>query len=121
MAPRDAMMLFKADLDTCRWVVGHNIKAFDQPRLQAYFDRYNIACEWPIICDTMVFSKRLVAAKGDKGRLKNPKLEELYAYLFGQQVDTVSTHLADYDTSITVACCAELLRRGHNILGPATK
>ena len=106
--PEVALEMFKQDLDECRFVCGHNIKSFDCPRLKKYADRYGFELKFPTLIDTIKCS-RLTQLKDKRGRLKQPKLSELYEFLFEEVMDSEIQHTALYDVEITARCFYKLV------------
>ena len=92
------------DFDTCKYIICHNV-AFDMSRIYKYFEKYKIKLNHkPIPFCTMKNTKHICSVKNIKGKLKNPKLEELYFYCFGVKPDNSKTHSANYDIEITFEC-----------------
>ena len=106
--PEVALDIFKRDLDQCSYVCGHNIKSFDCPKLKKYAEKYGFDIQFPIIIDTMRCSK-LTQLKDKRGRLKQPKLSELYEYFFEESLDLDIQHTALYDVEITSKCFYKLV------------
>jgi hypothetical protein len=57
----------------------------------------------------MKLSKQICNFLDTRGRIKNPKLSELYVFCFGEEPDNTKTHTADYDIAITARCFRYLL------------
>jgi hypothetical protein len=109
LPPRHAMEMLLNDMNSCSYIVGHNIIRFDIEQLQYYFDKFGIYCEFPTALDTMTTSKRIVNAKNKRGALKMPKLSELYQYLFNQSLDESKAHRGSYDVEVTFQCFQKLM------------
>ena len=102
------------DLKTCKYFVAHNI-SFDINHINNNI--YNLKKERVKIIPicTMKHTKNLVRAKNKNMRLKNPKLSELYKYLFDKDMDTSNTgaHCGDYDVDITSQCFIKLVEMSY--------
>lgn len=106
--PKEAIKRLAEDLDTCKYIVCHNI-GFDMKHISRYICHYGINCHFPIEVDTMTASRNIVKAKSKNGRLKNPRLEELYKHLFGKSPNTDKCHRGTYDVKITAKCLKKLV------------
>lgn len=108
---RTALNLFYLMYENCDLVVGHNIY-FDLKVIQAEYIRnldYKLPMQ-PKYC-TMMHSTKLLKLLQKNGRgYKFPKLEELYKYLFGENMD--NAHNSLYDVRATSKCYFELKNRG---------
>jgi len=90
-------------------LVCHNI-SFDAKLIYKYFDTYNIhLSKRPIEICTMKLSKTMCDFKDVRGRIKAPKLSELYVFCFNEEPDENKTHTADYDIAITAKCFQYLM------------
>lgn len=98
------------DMKDCKYIIGHNID-FDINKLNYYFYKYNIKCQFPLKIDTMKLSINYVNLKMKNGRKKYPKLNELYYKLFDKKMSS-KAHTADYDITITFRCFKRLLKKG---------
>lgn len=98
-APFDAVIAHNLDFDSK--IVGAELVRTALPRRM--FD-------WPGLC-TMITTTDLLKLPGPYG-FKWPKLEELYAYLFGG-ASYEGAHDAARDVEATARCFFELRRRGH--------
>lgn len=116
--PAEALAAFRAVLDSCPFVVAHNL-AFDKPVLGAEIQRRGLPpLLWPLgrggrECCTMIASKdycRLPSPYG-RGDYKYPKLSELHALLFGTKT-AVAFHNAAEDVEATVQCFLRLVDEG---------
>lgn len=103
ISPESAMDKLVADINCCRYIVCHNIK-FDVNHIKRYmfqyFKSYNFIHE---IC-TMNQSRHILKLKNKRGGIKNPKLEELYYFLFQKKPDNTQQHNGCYDVQILVEC-----------------
>ena len=106
-------------------VVAHNL-AFDKPVLRAAGYSVGLRDLWPATIKefcTMKECRDLVklpataaqAKYADLGPYKSPRLNELYAWLYGHMYDISGAvlHTAKSDTHCLAQCIAGLLRRGH--------
>lgn len=109
--PKNMLPILQADFDKCKYIIGHNID-FDLRHISRYFLKYRLPCRLPTRLDTMRVSRNLVGAKDKRGRVKNPRLGELYQYFFGTAPSEDSCHRADYDTEITHKCSVMLVKCG---------
>jgi DNA polymerase-3 subunit epsilon len=121
----DALTELAAALRAVDVVVAHNM-AFDKPVIRAAGYRTGLRQLWPTnikeLC-TMKATKDLVqipataaqAKYADLGPYKSPKLNELYAWLYGHVYDIsgATLHNAKSDTHCLAQCIAGLLRKGH--------
>ena len=92
---------FINDLNKCKYVVGHNIKAFDIPKIKKYCDLYSYTLNVPIIHDTM--------HKARTNGLKPYKLSNVYTSLCGDIMDDTNAHTALYDVEITYKCYKKMI------------
>ena len=103
---------FTQDLKNVKVLVGHNID-FDNKIVGAEFYRrnsQNLLTDFPTI-DTCFQTKEFTQLKGGiGGRLKAPKLIELYEKLFDTSFE--DAHDAAYDVNATAKSFFECLRRG---------
>jgi len=124
----DALTELATALRAVDVVVAHNL-AFDKPVIRAAGYRTGVAelrQLWPVnikeLC-TMKATKDLVqlpataaqAKYADLGPYKAPKLNELYAWLYGHVYDIsgATLHSAKSDTHCLAQCITGLLRKGH--------
>ena len=127
----DALTELAAALRAVDVVVAHNM-AFDKPVIRAAGYRTGVAelrQLWPTnikeLC-TMKATKDLVqipataaqAKYADLGPYKSPKLNELYAWLYGHVYDIsgATLHSARSDTHCLSQCLAGLLQKGHIVV-----
>jgi DNA polymerase III epsilon subunit-like protein len=103
------------DLSTCKYIVGHNIINFDIKHIMKYMNKYDIICSMPKPIDTMLVSKNIVNAINSLGKIKFPKLSELYNYFYIDGVKSELQHDAFYDIEITYKCLLKLIAE-HNII-----
>ena len=123
----DALTDLAAALRTVDVVVAHNL-AFDKPVIRAAGYRTGVAelrQLWPDIKEfcTMKATRDLVqipataaqAKYADLGQFKAPRLNELYAWLYGHVYDIsgATLHSAKSDTHCLAQCITGLLRKGH--------
>ena len=108
------MVTFMLDMACADAIVGHNV-GFDMKVVGAEFVRLNFLPalqrmkETPQI-DTMTRSTEYCGIMGSYGRLKWPKLTELYTHLFGHAFE--NAHDAMADITATKECYFELVNRG---------
>jgi DNA polymerase III epsilon subunit-like protein len=125
----EAMGALKSELDAANVIIAHNL-AFDKPVICAAAYSAGLRDFWPSgkqdFC-TMVNSRGLVRipspshapgsdpAKRATHAFKAPRLNELYAWLYGHVYDIsgASLHSAKSDTHCLSQCLAGLLRKGH--------
>jgi hypothetical protein len=109
ITPKEASKILYDDISNTNILVGHNVKLFDYEKIKKYITKYygkNITKEL-IFHDTCTneIIKNKVGAKDKNNRIKMPKLEELYKFLFPNEIiNNNSTHTADYDVDITEKC-----------------
>lgn len=107
----EVLSIFLKDLDNATLIAGHNIE-FDLKILGAELLRKNIdrdIFEYESE-DTMDISKEYCGLEGGMGgKLKPPKLGELYKILFGKELE--SAHDAAYDVHATAKCFFELIKK----------
>jgi DNA polymerase III epsilon subunit-like protein len=131
---KEALTDLAAALRTVDVVVAHNL-AFDKPVIRAAGYRTGIAelrQLWPTIKEfcTMKATRDLVqipataaqAKYADLGQFKAPRLNELYAWLYGHVYDIsgATLHSAKSDTHCLAQCITGLLRKGHLIVQDGT-
>jgi DNA polymerase-3 subunit alpha len=109
---KEVMAKFTADVQKAKVLIGHNIE-FDNKILGAEYLRIeeaNILADFPNI-DTAEDTKEFCQLGGGPGgRLKSPKLIELYEKLFGEGFG--DAHDAAYDVDATSKAFFETLKRG---------
>ena len=109
---KSVLDLFARELKNIQVLVGHNID-FDNKIVGAEFFRcnsQNLLADFPSI-DTCFQTKEFTQLRGGiGGRLKAPKLIELYEKLFGTSFG--DAHDAAYDVDATAKSFFECLRRG---------
>lgn len=106
---KDAISMFKADLDFANFVVGHNVD-FDKKIVGAEMVRLGMSDELgrkKSYC-TMLSTTNFCKMPGPYG-YKYPKLQELYKKLFGKEFD--NAHDAMSDIEATEQCFWELRKR----------
>ena len=106
---KDAISMFKADLDLANFVVGHNVD-FDKKIVGAEMVRLGMSDELgrkKSYC-TMLSTTNFCKIPGPYG-YKYPKLQELYKKLFGKEFD--NAHDAISDIEATEQCFWELRKR----------
>ena len=109
--PIDALYILNEDIKNCKYIVGHNIENFDMKIIIINMKKYNISLYtgYTLIC-TMKESKKYVNSKNKIGRLKNPKLSELYKKLFNEKLNENNLHNAIYDVEITFKCFEKMIK-----------
>ena len=110
----DVIDAFTGDLSQADAIVGHNIP-FDKKVVGAELHRLGLAnveekMRVMQTVDTMTSSTNYCGIKNKYGRLKWPKLIELYRFLFGK--DFEDAHDAMADITATKECYFELVNRG---------
>lgn len=110
----DVINAFTGDLSQADAIVGHNIP-FDKKVVGAELHRLGLAnveekMRVMQTVDTMTSSTNYCGIKNKYGRLKWPKLIELYRFLFGK--DFEDAHDAMADITATKECYFELVNRG---------
>jgi hypothetical protein len=108
LKPEFVLNKLSNDLKKCKYIIGHNIANFDIVKLKIYYDKYKIKFDVPIIVDTMILTRNYVDAKSINGKLKNPKLNELYYKLFNENMND-NAHDASYDIHINFLCYNKLI------------
>jgi len=110
MDPINVHKILQNDLNKCKRIIGHNIRCFDIPKIMLFFKKINLKTKFPEdVIDTMTKTRVLLNLKGKSGRLKSPKLEELYEFLFKKKVNKEKQHNAFYDVLITLECYKKLI------------
>lgn len=92
--------------------VGHNAD-FDLGVIEANMRRFKIANDFRMYSQcTMIEGKKLkgLTSLDKNGRKKNPRLEEVYEFLFGEKPE--KQHDAAADTAATIRCYFEMKSRG---------
>lgn len=108
------MQMFMLDMASADAIVGHNV-GFDLKVVGAEFCRLNFIpalqrMEETQYIDTMKSSTEYCGITGSYGRVKWPKLTELYTHLFGHAFE--NAHDAMADITATKECYFELVKRG---------
>jgi len=109
VTPSIALDKLIKDMKTCKYVVAHNIN-FDMSCIRNYFMTYNKHHDPIIEICTMNQSKRIVNVKDKIGRLKNPKLDEMYEFLFNEKADASKQHDGSYDVEIMVLSFKKMIK-----------
>ena len=103
ISPSDASNIVTQDINNTNILIGHNINSFDLKRINELNCKFNNKLKDTIIVhDTMIESKIIVNAKDIKGKLKNPRLEEMLLFLCGKTVENY--HNASGDILATFDC-----------------
>lgn len=99
------------DLSSCNCIIGHNIKGFDIPHMISYFEIFGLKLQInQKIIDTMYRSRNYVKARGELGKIKNPKISELADWLAIENNDEL-LHDAFYDVELTFKCYKKLIEK----------
>ena len=96
---KDAISMFKADLDLANFVVGHNVD-FDKKIVGAEMVRLGMSDELgrkKSYC-TMLSTTNFCKIPGPYG-YKYPKLQELYKKLFGKEFDNAHDAMSDIEAT----------------------
>ena len=113
----EIVRIFENKLKTVSKIIGHNIN-FDIDIMKNELTRINkLECleyftKLSPYC-TMKSTKNILKLVTGKGILKNPKLSELYTYLFNQ--DIVHAHNSKYDVLNTAKCYFEFIKREQDL------
>jgi DNA polymerase III epsilon subunit-like protein len=109
----DVMTEFLTDLNTCKSVVGHNVQS-DINHLKDNMERHGVQTsrgkdlfEDRIIHCTMKLGTPVCLLKNKIGRIKSPRLGELYQHLYGKPMK--NAHNALYDVKYTWECYRKLV------------
>jgi DNA polymerase III epsilon subunit-like protein len=111
----DAISRLENDLEKCSTLIAHNI-IFDKNILLSELHRYgkfnliNKIKSMKEFC-TSKGTKHIVKIQYNRVSLKQPKLSELYYYLFNKYAENL--HNALVDISVTILCFLELLAKKH--------
>lgn len=121
---RPVLLEFLADLEKCDYLVSHNM-AFDMNIVGAELIRYEMkgkkckkicTMESTVnLCKIPFSGQRAYLTKSEK-MYKWPQLKELYAFLFGREMD--GGHQAGQDTTALKDVFFELVKRGVFVLEP---
>jgi len=92
------------------YAVAHNI-SFDKGMMECELKRLNRDLKFlpENTFDTMIETKELLNLPGRHGRIKSPRLDELYNFLFNSNM--INAHNAIHDVEATVKCLFELFKR----------
>lgn len=105
----EVLKVFLANVRQADYLIAHN-DAFDFRILQGESVRMNIPFPaFKSIC-TMTASKPYLLLRSSTGAVKQPKLSELYFYLFEKEID--NAHSADADVQACKESFFELVDRG---------
>jgi len=109
-----ALGLFMLDMAKADAIVGHNVnfdkKVVGAELYRACFDPVAEVLRGMMTFDTMTQSTDYCGIRDSRGRVKWPKLVELYQFLFGK--DFENAHDAMADITATKECYFELVNRG---------
>jgi DNA polymerase-3 subunit alpha len=109
---KEVLALFQTDLKKTNVLVGHNIE-FDISIIGAEFIRQSVETSSLLALqkiDTGLVSIDYCQLPGGMGgKLKMPRLDELYGKLFGKKSE--DAHDASYDVAATARCFFELIRQ----------
>ena len=94
---------FVNDVLQCDVLVAHNMNV-DIKTVNRELSRYNIDKLNVNSYCTMVKTKTYCDAKDVRGRLKNPRIDELHCKLFGEPNDATQAHNSCYDVEICAKC-----------------
>ena len=94
---------FVNDVLMCDVLVAHNINV-DIKTVNRELSRHNIDILNVNSYCTMVKTKTYCNAKDVRGRLKNPRIDELHCKLFGEPNDAKQAHNSCYDVEICAKC-----------------
>lgn len=111
----DAMKNIKKDIEDCKLLVAHNL-GFDKNVLLSELYRMNLSEYAPIINSMSEFCTsrgctNLTKIVYSKDKYKQPRLGELYKFLFKKEA--TGLHDALTDTRVMVECFFELIRMGY--------
>jgi DNA polymerase III epsilon subunit-like protein len=110
---KDAIELIEPDLEECKILVAHNI-IFDKNILLSELHRYGIRS----VINKIKYMKEICTSKCsnnitkipyNSSQFKQPKLSELYYFLFNKHAEGL--HNALTDVSVTLLCFAELFAK----------
>ena len=115
----EVMKNIKPDIQGCKLLVAHNL-GFDKNVLLSELYRMNLSEYVPIINSMSEFCTsrgctNLTKISYSKDKFKQPRLGELYKFLFKKEA--TGLHDALQDTRVMVECFLELIRIGYISLG----
>ena len=103
ISPKIASDIITKDINNTSIIIGHNIKSFDMVHINKLNNKFNNKIKNTLIIhDTMIDSKNIINAKDKRGRIKNPKLEEMLKFLCNKSVENY--HNASGDILATFDC-----------------
>lgn len=103
ISPESALDKLIADMNCCRYIVCHNI-GFDINCIKKYMFQYSKNYNFIHEICTMNQSRYILKLKDKRGKIKSPKLEELYYFLFQKNPDNTQQHNGCYDVQLLVEC-----------------
>ena len=109
---KEVLGIFNTDLEQAKEIVGHNIE-FDNKIIGAEFLRKEVSSiflDLPTVDTSRVSIDYCQLEGGLGGKLKAPKLIELYEKLFGESFE--DAHDASYDVHGTAKCFFGLIKEG---------
>lgn len=107
------MKEFLNDMDVTKYIIGHNIKT-DIKHIESdlkFFSNINSPFINKEIFCTMQMGKHICNLKNSNGRIKPPKLEELYEKLYNNKM--INAHDANVDISYTMDCFKKLYNKNN--------
>jgi hypothetical protein len=91
------------DINNTNILIGHNIISFDLMKINQLNSKFNNKIKDTLIVhDTMIKSRNIVNAKNKLGKLKHPKLQEMYSFLCNKEIE--NAHNAYGDVVATFEC-----------------
>ena len=106
-----ALNIFGQDMAICEYLAGHNVVSADIRPILTGMDKYKIDynSDKKILC-TCSSSIDHLKLTNSSGKIKKPKLCELYKFLFSKEMNDDISHDATYDTKITAKCLKKLIK-----------
>ena len=106
-----ALKIFAQDMANCEYLAGHNVVSADIRPIITGLTKYAIIYDnnKKILC-TCSSSIDHLKLTNSSGKIKKPKLSELYKFLFFKEMDEDTSHDATYDTKITAKCLKKLIK-----------
>ena len=98
------------DVSQCETLVAHNF-SIDIKTLNKELTRHNMDTVFNVnsYC-TMAQTINYCGLKDVRGRVKNPRLSELYEKLFNEPIDTSKAHNSSYDVELCAKCYFKYLQ-----------
>ena len=117
LEPKKVCKILLDDLKEVDIVVGHNIIQYDIPKIRDFIQKYaDLSMNDNFIKHDLKETRNIVKAIDKKGRIKMPKLIEIYEHFHPEQnISDELLHDASYDIYLTISCYKKVLELHNDI------